>query len=152
MRGRCIHRSVACFRKGVTLVELLVTVGVIALLSVPLFSSLTMSRKMGVSAMERNLAMNLAGSYIDSVAGLRASELQVFDSTPDAQLKGPLSLESLELIAAPKGFFRTVMIEELPSDNQRLRVFHISVVVEWEKRGTNHLLSYELNRLLTYYK
>lgn len=149
MRGVTVSPHFSSSR-GFTLVEVLVTLAVIALLSVPLFQTLRTSRKIEMSASERILAMNLASSWISSVAELPKTSFKAFPPVKDLEIEGPLSLGALGLVTSPARYHRIVSIEELPSPEKGALVYHISVTIEWLNKKSGKVLSYKLNRLLSY--
>lgn len=146
------HRPQVSRYRGMTLVEVLVTLAVIALVSIPMFQTMTTSRKIEISASDRIMAMNLASAWISSVVELPKDDIEVFAPLEDLHIKGPLSVESLGLIPSPEGFHRIISIEELPSSEEGALVFHVSVTIEWENKKSGKLLSYKLNRLLSFKK
>jgi type II secretory pathway pseudopilin PulG len=139
-------------RIGITLVEVLVTLAVIALVSVPLFQTMTTGRKIEISASDRILAMNLASSWISSVVALPGACIEAFLPVEDLNVEGPLSLKSLGILPCPDGWNRIVSIEELPSSEKGALVFHISVTIEWLNKNSDKPLSFKLNRLLSFRK
>ena len=99
---------------GVTLIELLVTITVVTLLSIPLFHTLRTSNKMGISARERVTATNPLLRILMLFQNwilMMSFPLSLQRIVP---LTGFFSVDSLHIPSSPQGFHRFVSFDELP--------------------------------------
>lgn len=135
-------------RSGLTLLEVLLSVTVVALLGVPLFQLFTTSKKMGVSGRDRLLAMSLASSYVSGLSELPLESLEEVERSEDGAIRGNLTLARLGVPPPPAGFRRTVSVLRLALGGPDPLHWQVTVTIEWKSSVSGELLAYSLARLL----
>ncbi|MBI2945729.1 MAG: hypothetical protein HYY25_16160 [Candidatus Wallbacteria bacterium] len=134
-------------RRGITLLEVLLALILVALLAVPVFEMFSTSRKMTAGGQERLLASSLASSYVAALTGVAAEALSEAGPAKDSELRGPLTLRALGVAPCPAGFSRTASLLNLAADPAVAPMWQVTVTVEWTGAVSGAPLSFTLQRL-----
>ena len=132
---------------GVTLVEVLIAMVVIATIVTPVYFLFSSSRKMTAASQDLVTAMGLANSYISSLREVDKSDIPTMLETEDKSLTGKISLNSLRVSPCPTQFNRHLTVVPMVDPITSLEFTHLKVSVKWVDRGNGLEREYVLSNL-----
>lgn len=137
-------------RRGLTMIEIMISMVILALVAGSVFSAFSGSKSMLSSAREIAIATSLAGSYLAAAESLEISQLQVFAPAEDKMAPLPFRPESLGLAPAPEPFKRQVSMLRLDLAGKEGGPFYqLRVEVIWPGKDGRMQVSYRSSTILT---
>ena len=136
-------------RRALTIIEILISLVILALVTGSVFSAFSGSRSMLASAREIAIATSLAGSYLAAASSISPAQLQVFAPIEDESAPVPFRPESLGLALPPKPFSRKVSMLQLDLAGKEGGPFYqLRVEVCWPGKDGRLPVSYSSSTIL----
>lgn len=136
-------------RGGFNLIEVLISLIIIALVAGSLFTAFSGSKSLLTSAREISIATSLAGSYLAAANSIPAKNIEVFVPTEEAFVPESFKPENLKIQSAVAPFSRKVSVLFLDQKGSEGGPFYqVRVEVTWKRKETGHLASYFSSTLI----
>ena len=119
-------------QSGLTLIEIMVSLVILALVAGSIFSAFSGSRSMLSSAREISMATSLASSYLAAARNIAVTNLKAFAPIKDALAPVAFRPETLGLAIVPENFKREISVLRLDlSGKEGGPFFQIRVDIKW---------------------
>lgn len=136
-------------RQALTIIEILISLVILALVTGSVFTAFSGSRSMLASAREIAMATSLAGSYLAAAESVPLSQLQAFAPVEDESAPAPFALATLGLNVPPKPFVRKVSLLRLdPAGKEGGPFFQLRVEVTWPGKDGRLPVTYSSSTIL----
>jgi len=134
---------------GFSLVEIMVGLVILASVAGSIFSAFSASKSLLVSSREISIATSLAGSYLAAASAIPLKDVTVFAPTDENELPEPFKPASLNIMASPEPFKRSVSLLALDQAGLEGGPFYqIRVEITWQRKETGSTAIYNSSTLL----
>ncbi len=135
--------------KGLTLLEILISMLILGVIVTPIYTVFSGSRKTMMAARDLSVAVALAGTMMASIRQVDSRNLVEISGTPDSELPGPVSLQTLGIAQVPESYERRLSITKMASPaGNSARFFKTEVQVKWKDKNGHRQFQYALSGLL----
>ncbi|MEW6710969.1 MAG: prepilin-type N-terminal cleavage/methylation domain-containing protein [Candidatus Riflebacteria bacterium] len=130
-------------RQGLTLIEIMISLVILAIVAGSVFSAFSGSRSMLASAREIAVATSLSGSYLAAAANIEATQIKVFAPIEDVEAPPAFRPEKLGIAPAPEPFKRKISILRLDETGKEGGPFYqLRVEISWPGKDGRIPVSY----------
>ncbi|EKD82929.1 MAG: hypothetical protein ACD_39C01001G0003 [uncultured bacterium] len=135
--------------KGFSLVEIMIGMVILASVAGSIFAAFSASKSLLVSSREISIATSLAGSYLSAASSIELKNIIIFAPTDESELPEPFKPASLNIMAAPEPFKRSISL--LAHDQEGLEggpFYQLRVEISWQRHETGTTATYNSSTLL----
>ncbi len=132
-------------RRALTLIEVMITLVLCAVVFGPLYVVFSSSRKNVLHAQGTSIATSHASSMIAALKQIKYDDLCTMGAVSDVNLKEPFTLKLLGISSMPKSYSRTLSIDLMDTSGDEGGPYFLATVeIRWKPRTIKKFLKYRI--------